>query len=297
MALSKPKSIFGIHQVTPYEIASGLPYGTLRVLGGSTLSLSGELINLLGGSSKYPWEAQDGAITAEMSLKVKELPNFLLKLFLGKTPTEVLADPGNVTALANIKGTSVLDATTGIASVGVKTGSEDDLKFSKYIVKAVSPTTVDVYALTNSDFQRGVDKTYEDDLLKITETPLTITLAVPVDVPDFGVELTGGSGAIAMIADDTAKFSARPPSIEQSTVKIGGINDCIPEFGAVVSAQKKADGSMWTFDCFRLRALGFPFGMEEKAYNEAEITATLMYDSVEDGIFNMEYVEPTIACS
>jgi hypothetical protein len=207
-----------------------------------------------------------------------------------------LADPGNVSALTNIFGTSVLDAAAGIASVGVKSGSEDDLKFGKYIVKAVSSTTVDVYALTNVDFQRGTDKTYEDDLLKITAAPLTITGGAPTEIPGFGVELTGGTTP-AMTIGDTAKFNARPPSIEQSTVKIGNLNDCIPEFGAMVTAQKKADGSMWTFDCFRVKALGFPFGMEEKAYNEAEITANILYDDNEGGIFDMEYVKPTTACA
>lgn len=297
MALSKPRSIYGIHQVTIYHIATALPYGTLRVLAGSTLSLSGELVQLTGGSSKYSWDAQDGLITAELSLKPKEIPSWLFKVLLGKTPTDVADDPGNTSTLTNVNGTSVLEATTGIASVDVKTGSEDDLKFGKYIVVAVSATTVDVYGLTNIDFQRGTDKTYVDEALKINTTPLTITTpGVATELPDFGVEFTGGSGTIAMTTGDTAKFDINPPSLEQMDVAIGGINDCIPEFGAFITAQKQANGSMWSFDCFRVKALGFPFGMEEKAYNEAEITAVLMRDDGEDRIFHARYLKPTVAC-
>lgn len=297
MALSKPRTLFGIHEVVIYHQDSAIPYGTLRVLAGSTISLAGELVPLTGGSSRYIWDSQDGNITAEMSLKPKEIPNFLFRVLLGKTPTEVLADPGNAGPLANVLNTSVFDATTGIASVGVKSGSEDDLKFGKYTIVCVTPTTVDVYARSSIDFLRGTDKEYVDDSLKITSTPLTITTSVAVEVPDFGVELTGGSGTIAMVAGDTAEFDINPPSIEQMDVRVGELGACIPEFGAMVSAQKQADGSMWLFDCFRVKAQGFPFGMEEKAYNEAEITAMLMYDSVKNGVFDARWIKPTVACS
>lgn len=296
MALGKPRTIYGIHLATFYEIATGLPYGTIRVLGGSTISLAGELISLTGGSSPYPWDAQDGAITPEISLKLKEIPNFLFKLFLGKTPTEALDSAANVSALVNIFGTSIFDAAAGIASVGVKSGSEDDVKFSKYIVRGVSPTTVDVYAYSNIDFFRGTDKQYENDLLKITAAPLTVPDGAPVEVPGFGVELTGGT-SVAMTADDTASFEANPASLEQMDVLIGEQGVCIPEFGVVVNPQKQANGSMWEIDCFRVKALGMPLGMEEKAFNEMEITGTLLYDSTENGVYKSRYLKPTTACS
>lgn len=296
MSLKQPRTIFGIHSVTPYHRNTGIPYGIIRVLAGATIALAGEIVPLTGGSSPYPWDAQDGAITPEMSFKPKEIPNFLIKLFLGKDPTEVLADPGNTSALTNVLNTSVQDGVTGIASVGVKTGSEADVKFGKYIVKAVSPTTVDVFGLSNVDFLRGVDRQYVDDTLKITTTPLTITMGAAVEVPDFGIELTGGSGTIAMVANDTAKFEANPPSIEQTDVLIGEVGACAPEFGAFVAAQKQSDGSMWLIDCFRVKAFGFPFGMEEKAYNEAEITASLLFDSAENGVFKARHMKPTLGC-
>jgi len=64
MPLSKPRTIYGIHEVVPYFLDSGLPYGVIRVLAGSTISLAGELVSLTGGSSSYPWDAQDGNIAA-----------------------------------------------------------------------------------------------------------------------------------------------------------------------------------------------------------------------------------------
>lgn len=297
MSLSKKKTIYGIHEIVPYHRGTGIPYGSLKIIGNSTIMLTGELIKLTGGSSPFIWDSQDGNMTSEIALTIKESPPFVFKLFLGKDPTETLSDPGSVTTLTNIQGTSLQDATTGIASVGVKSGSESDMKFGKYIVKVVSATTVDVYSLTDVDFFRGTDKEYIDDSLKITSAPLTITTGVPVEIPGFGVELTGGSGTIGMTVDDTAKFDADPPSDFKMRVKIGETGLCIPEFGAMVTAQKKSDGSMWRFDCYRIKAQGFPIGMAEKAFNEAEITGDLIYDSTENGVFEAVYIEPEAGCS
>jgi len=299
MPLSNPRTIYGVHEVVIYHRSTGLPYGTLRVVGGSSLALTGELVNLMGGSSPYSWDAQDGNITGEMSLKPKEYPDFLFQVMLGAVPVELTDDPGNTSALTNVLNASLQDAATGIASVGVKSGSESDLKFGKYIVVAVSPTTVDVYALSSVDFLRGVnDGEYIDDTLKITSTPLTITGTGGVtELPKFGVEFIGGSGVVAMTPGDTAEFEINPPSTQQMDAKIGELGSCIPEFGAIVTAQKKGDGSMWLFDCFRVKALGLPFNMDEKAFSEAEITATLLFDSAKNGIINARYIKPASGCA
>jgi len=298
MGLSQSPVLFGVHQVTPYNRITGLPYGTLRILGNATISLAGELVSLTGGSSPFPWHVEGGAITPEMTLNVKELQNFLMEIFLGKEPTQVDDDAGSVDALTNVNGTSVLEATTGIASVSVESGQEAELKFGKYIVKAASATTVDVYALTNVDFRRGTNEAYEDDLLKITPSPLTIAgSGGTTSLANFGVEFTGGSGVVAMTPDDTAEFFIYPPSLEKVTARIGGANDCIPEFGVVVTAQKQSDGTMWNFDCFRVKAIGLPFGMAEKAFNESEVTMTLMTDSAKDAVMDMTRVKPVTGCS
>ena len=75
MALSSPRAFFGIHSVSPYSRTDGSFFGELRVLESSSISLSGETIDLLGGSSKFPWESADGSITAEMSLAFSEYLN------------------------------------------------------------------------------------------------------------------------------------------------------------------------------------------------------------------------------
>jgi hypothetical protein len=293
MALSNPRSVFGVHAYTPYSRTTGEFYGTLRVIGSSSLALSGELVKLNGGSNRYPWDIQDGLITAELSLTIREYPDFVFELFLGKAPTTVAAGTsGAVSALTSIFGASLV-AATGVASVAAKAGETADLKFGKYIVKVASATTVDVYASTNVDFQRGVDKDFVNDSLKITATPLTITTATAVEIPDFGLELTGGAGTIAMTIGDTAEFYVEPIYDTKTTVTVGATSDVFPEHGAIIIAQAKGDGQMMDVEAYRVKALGLPLGFDEKAFSETEVTAECFYDSAKNAVLRIRHVDPT----
>lgn len=302
MSLSNPRIFFGVHSFTAYDRDSGLPYGTALVVGQSGFSLSGELASLLGGSNKYPWAVEETNITAELSLTVKQYEDWMMQLFLGKKPTASgAAALGTVSSIVNKKG-SVIDATTGIASVQAKSGSESDLKFSKYVVKVVDGATnaVDVFAKSNVDFSRGTDKDFEDDLLKITATPLTIAgTGGVVEIPGFGLELIGGSGTVDLAAlgadGDTAEFEVIPPSKKSIDAVFGGTSDVFPEFGAIVTGQKRGSGEMVELDIFRLKAVGLPLGFQEKTFSEAEITAQAFYDADKNGVFSMRHITPTEA--
>lgn len=287
MALSDPRIVFGIHSFTPYSRTTGIPFGPpAKVLAGSSFSLAGELVGLNGGSAKYEWAVEDGTISAELTVAMKEYPKWVFELFLGKALTENSAESGgSVTALTNKNGTSVLDATTGIDNVGVKSGSETDLKFGTYVVKAVSATTVDVFGLHDVDFAAGTDLEFVDDTMKVTSSALTITASTAVEIPSLGVELTGGSGTIGMTTNDTATFTIRPVNTGSADVTIGGTNDIYPEFGAVVIAQRRGGGQMHELDIFRCKGLGAPFPFAEKAFNEPELTAKAYYDAAQSGVF------------
>lgn len=290
MGLSEPRIFFGVHSIAPYSRSTGEFFGIAKVLATSTLALTGELVKLNGGSNKWPWAIEDGLLSAEISLGMKEYPNFVFELFLGKAPTTNSAEAGGSTSgLANVKGTSVV-ATTGIATFSVKTGSEDDVKFGKYIIKVVSATTVDVFMSTDLDFARGADKDFEDDDLKITATPLTIVTSTPVEIPGFGLELTGDSGTIALVTDDTAEAFARPINTESTDVVIGATTDFRPEFGMIAMGAKRSDDSMVEFDLFRCKGIGLPIGLEENAFSETEVTIEAFYDAVKNAVFKMRHV-------
>lgn len=297
MALSAPRSTFGVHSVTPYSRTTAEPYGIFKVLGGSSVSLETELIDLFGGSNRYAWASEVGTTTAEMSLKFKELPSFAFTLFLGKAPTDNAAETGGAVsiAFANKNGTSLKSATTGIASILVKSGSTADLKFNKYVVKVASATTVNVYAYTDIDFARGTDSEYQSDLLKITVSALTVVASTATAIPGTGLELTGGSGTIGMTTGDTATLETRPINTASMEVVIGAATDSNPEFGCLVAAAKRGTSEMFYIDAYRCLAAGLPIGFEEKAWAEYESKVKLLFDSAQSGVFRIHTVVPTTA--
>lgn len=280
MALSQPISKFGIHSLTAYNITTKLPIGTARVVGSCEISSEGELIALNGGSSKYAWSVERGLITAEISMTLREYPSYLFEVLLGKAITENAAETSGFTStIANAQGTSVV-AATGVATATTKSGSEADLKYSGYVVKAVSATTVDVYAYTNVDFAQGTDKAFENDSLKITASPLTITTSTAVEVPGFGVELTGGAGTIAMTTDDTATFECRPINTSSREVVIGSSTEVFSDFGLYISGQRSGSNEMTVIDCYRVAGAGLPIAFTENAFSEASVTMQMYRDSV-----------------
>lgn len=298
MSLSNPRSIFGIHSFSPYNRSTGLFYGELRVLENSSIGLTSELISLQGGSNKFDWSTEVGQMTAEMSLSFSEYPDFVFELFGGNAPTANAAEAsGNVTALANKNGTSAVNATTGMASIAAKSGSEADLKFGKFVIKVVTTTTIDVYYSSDADIGRGTNGEYQNDALKITASPLTVPgTGGTVDIPNFGLTITGGSGSVSMTAEDTATFEVRPQNNGSMDVTIGQLADQnFPEFGAIIMAAKQKDGQMVEIDALRCVAAGLPLGFARNSYSPAEVTVKLMYDSVQDGVFKVRHVEPVTA--
>lgn len=293
MALSQPRNVFGVHSVTPYSRTDGLFYGIIKVLKGSSLSLTGESVELMGGSQKFAWAVEDGAIKAEMSLKFSQFEDFMFELFLGAAPTPIAAEAtGGVVAIANKKGTSVVKS-TGLASVSAVVASEADMKFGKYVVKCTGAAAVDVYFSSDADLARGTDGTYQNDALKVTATPLTITTGGDVTVPNFGIKLTGGAGTIGMTTGDTATFEVRPINSGSSSVVIGGAsNQTFPEFGCIVMAQKRGNQELFEIDAYRCKAAGMPIGFEANTWAEAEVKVKVFYDSALDGVFKMRSVKP-----
>lgn len=291
MSLSENRIAFGIHSMCPYSRTDGLPYGILKVLGGGTLSLSAEYEDLFGGSNKFAWASEPKTISSEFSAVVKSMPDFLFELYLGASVTTTAASAtGTVAGFANKLGTSVFDATTGIATATVKSGSDADLKGGLYVVKAASTTTVDVYALTDLEFLNGTDLTFVNDALKITSAPLSITASTAVEIPSTGVELTGGSGTIGMTASDTAIFYVSAAHGGISSIKIGAAASQFAEHGMLTLGQKRSNGDIFEIEIYKAVGAGFPIAMEETVFAIPELTIKLLYDSALDAVAQIRAV-------
>jgi hypothetical protein len=291
--LSAPRILFGIHSISPYSRADKTPYGILKVIGSASLAISSSVEELYGGSQRFSWAAEAKTFKSQIDCKVKAYPGFLFTLFMGGTVTDNAAEAlGSVTTLTNFKGTSVKAATTGIASVQVKTGSETSIKFASFVVVAASSSTVDVYAYSDVDFPRATAGSYLSDAMKIA-TGLTITTSGGLtDITNFGIQLVGGSGTIGMTTGDSATFSTRPENSGSSDITIGAAATALPAFGAKILAQKRATAEMCEITAYNCIAEGFPIPMEEMKFSETSIKITALYDSVADAVYTIRTVIP-----
>lgn len=293
MGLSNPRIVYGVHQVTAYNIKTGVPYGTAKCIGNSSFNMTGEQVELYGGSQKAPWAIEDANINTEIQFSFKSLEDWMFAIFMGATVNSVKtpSTTGEVNNFAAVKGTTLKSATTGIASIAPKTGSESSLKFGKYAVVAASATTVNVYALTDIDFKRGTGVEYLDDSLKVNASALTITTGAKTELTGFGFEFQGGSGTIAMTVGDTATFEVVPPYTAKMETVLGGSSDIMPEFGALMIAQKRGSDELFEIDAFRCKGSGLPLGLAEKKFAEPEVKAKAFYDSAKNGIAKITWIQ------
>lgn len=279
---------FGIHSICPFRISDGLPYGILKVLGGGTMTFSSETEELFGGSNKFAWAVEAKTISSEWTATVKSLPDFMFELFLGASVSTVAADSaGTVGDFANILNATVLDAVIGIATVTAKAGGTSDLKDGIYIVHAVSATTVDIYGLSDIEFKKlgaANDLSYINEELKINDTPLAIAMGAATEIVGLGVEMTGGSGTIAMVIDDTARFSVRSAHNGVSTIDIGNTSTIFPEHRQLVLGQKRSNGDTFEMELYKVLGSGMPIPFEEVTFAIPELAMKLVYDSVEDKV-------------
>lgn len=286
MAQSQPHTLFGIHSMTAYNINTGIPFGQANVLGAGGITSEGELLPLTGGSNRYPWIVERGLITAEITMTIKEVPDFLFETLLGKKIIDTGAKPGgeiDATKYNNRNGSSVKDATTGVASIVISNAG--NLKFSTYVIEAVSATTLNVYGLTDLDFGKGAAKQYIDDSLKLNAAPLTLSNGGALNIAGFGFDLVGGT-SVAMIVGDTAVFEVVSESLGSREVVIGSTTERFIDFGLLLAATRSGSGEMTYFDCYRVAGAGFPFNLTAVENNESEITMQMFRDVARDGIYS-----------
>lgn len=214
------------------------------------------------------------------------MPDFMFELFLGASvATTAASATGTVGDLVAISGTC-FSATIGVASVAAKSGGSANLKDGIYIIKAVSATTVDVYALTDIEFKKvgGTNLDYINEDLKVTASPLTIVAATAVEIPNLGVEITGGSGTIAMVSGGTARFSVRSAHAGISTIDIGSSSTLFPEHRQLCLGQKRANGDTFEMELYKVVGSGMPIPFEESTFAIPELAMKLVQDSSNDKV-------------
>lgn len=289
--LSQPRVTFGVHSLTAFKRADGVPYGPqMRVLQGSTFNLEGSNIELFGGSNRFAWAVEEGDTNASLEFSVSEYPNWLFEVFGGKAPTQGAAETaGNASAITNKSGTTIVAATGFLGTITVQEAA--NLKFGKYVIQATDTDDVKVYALSDVDFGRGAALDFVDDTMEIAEFTGIVGSGSTHDITALGIRFTTGASPFAATVGDTAVFEIRPINTVNRLVKIGGINDTLPEFSAVLYMQKRGTGAVFEAEVYKLKGSGLSLGAERKAFGQNDYSATASFDAVEDAICRIREVE------
>ena len=285
MAQTSPVTVWGVHSVTLFDRATFLPVTKeLKVIGEFTLPFEASIEPLYGGSNRFAWEAEAKTFNTDVTMTLKQFDETLYNALSGATIVTGSAEAsGFVTTATNIKGTSLI-ASTGLASVSLKSGKTADLKAGIYVLKVASATTIDAYALTTMDFSAGSALTVQDDAMKITATPITITTGGAVEIPYTGIQMTGGAGTVAMTIGDTAMFEVRPANVANSQVTIGAGTTILNKYGLQFSAMKKSTGEVWYGYAPKIQVSGFNTPLKEMAWANGSDKLTMMYDSNYDAV-------------
>lgn len=279
MPLSNPVTMFGVHQVTIQDRSSYNQFSAF-IMSDFNAELTQEQMKLQGGSSPYPWDTAPGFAESTIGLTFMQYDLALLKYLAGYNATNANftedADgdaAGAFTSLSNKVGTSIANATTGIASATAVSSANP--VFGEYLIKATGSAAVDVYLNNNLD---GVD--YINDSLKITSAPLTITTGAPVTIPNTNTRLTGGSGTIGLTTADIATFSSKPINTYNYEYKGGAPGSSNPEFRLTVFLEKLGSNKYRVLDFPRVKANGISFKSSPKEWASCESEIIALYDSV-----------------
>jgi hypothetical protein len=275
-------TLFGVHSIVLLDRANGfLPFkdALFEVIGNIQINTSKEQKPLTGGSSSIPFEVEEGASSAEFSMTIRQCNSAIFEAIGGVVTRTSAASGGTISPLVNLSGGNLVAAATKIASVAIipSTG-EANLKTGRYIVRAMSATTVNIYGTTNQDFLRGTDVEFQDDELKLLASDITITTSGTTAVASLGIQLVGGSGTIALTTGTTAMFSVATPHKGIRDYSMNTIGSSSKYVGLVGYTQRKADGGIGEVFLPRVKLSGFPINLTEKEWPEFEVSGIITTD-------------------
>lgn len=276
------RQAFGVHSICSVSRTTRIPTGMARILGDISIAFEASSVQNRGGSSWYPWATEITEINPTASFQVKEYPDWVMTNYAAAkiTTTAASATDGTVSALTNKEGTSVFDASTGVATATLESGENANMKTGAFRVIAASATTVDVYAVSNFQFTRGTDLYADDNTMKITTSPLTITASTAVSVPGTGIELTGGSGVIAMTIGDVAEYHVYSPHNGISKVEMGVNGYIFPEHELYIFGKQRADGRAVYIHCPKaVCTSGMTWNFSQGDFSNTDISVDLLNDS------------------
>lgn len=283
------KYLYGVKYLIPYDKTTMKPKGIFEVIGGVEFSREVEQLMLTGGHKNGPFAVEAGEPSNGLTATLKEYPNFAFELLENAEITESAAETtGYISAITNSKGTSVVSATAGIASVAITSGKGAELPSGMVVVEATAAGKVDVYLA--GDVAEG-RVPIVSELPKIATDVTIAGTGATVDLTGYGITITSGSGAAAMTAGDIAFFSTRPANVSRTTIKVGkdtGVN----YFGLLLVYPRNSQKEQTIIRFPNVAAVGMGLNANTREFSEFEQAMIPLQDETEDILY--EIIRTTI---
>lgn len=280
MALSAVEIIKSIGSFVICDYETGIPKYMLQSIENMEISPVKESSKLVVPRGTLD---SDEEITGyDLKFKAYEYPLAAVEHMTGGVKTTDGAETnGEIVDIANVKGTSVYDTTTGCIPA-IDTGDTDEIKYNIIVVEAKDTNTVTLYGMSDVAFKDGTDKSYADDLCVIKDD-VDITADTSTGITGFGFKLIGGTGTIGLVAGDTMRFRIRRPNKAGGKVIVGGVGTAFAAVTAFAFPKKKND-MYRAVHIYKFSVAGMPISMG-KEYSQYEISASLIYDTTKDGYY------------
>lgn len=292
--LKQPTGFYGLFSVALLDFMTHEPLKIFKIAAELTIPFEADMDDLISGGLKMAEESEPKVYKSDMSLMLKQ---FDRELFAYLSSAQVVigsAEPYGYssaqstppTAVYSVGATNTIaSATTGIATIAVDPLHYADLKAGKYIIKAVSATTIYFMPLTDVEFggafTAGTEVNFGTNSLGTDlagrqiyvtgTTPFTfaVTNGAPTSITGFGLIINGGS-AVAMTAGDTATIEVRPVNIENDVITLGHSAALIPKrFALYAALDTKVNGEVIEIFAPKVMPSGFAVPLKTKAWAEA----------------------------
>jgi len=283
------KYLYGVKYLIPYNKTTMKPLGIFEVIGGVEVGREIEQLLLTGGHKDGPFAVEAGEPANSLTATLKEYPNFAFSLFENADITEVTSETiGHIGTIANSKGTSVANATTGIASVSIISGKGADLPSGMVVVEATAAGKVDVYLA--GDVAEGRIPIVSE-LPKIASDVTITGTGGTVDLTGYGIKITGGSGTVGFTIGDIAYFNTRPANTNRTTIQVGK-NAGVNYFGLLLVYPRNSQKEQTIVRFPNVAAIGMGFNANTREFSEFEQPMTPLLDETEDILY--EIIRTTI---
>lgn len=278
------KYLYGVKYLVPYDLTTLKPKGIFEVIGAVEIGREIEQMLLTGGHKDGPYAVEAGEPNNSINATLKEYPNFAFSIFENAEITEITSEAlGFVGTLANTVGTSLFEATTGIASATVKTGEGEDIPSGFLVLEAISATEVKVYLA--GDLAKG-RVPIVSELPVIAESVTIPDAGGTVDLAGYGITITGGSGTVAMTIGDMASVDVRPANTETTKIQVGK-DGSVNYVGLLLVYPKNSEREQTIIRFPKVAVVGMAFNANTREFSEFEQPMTPLLDDSEDILYEI----------